>query len=160
STITLTATDNGDGGGRAAVLSVSQSFIVTVNNPNRPPHLAPIGDKVAVVGQPLQFTIHATDLDGDPLTFTPLGLPATATLTPSSTYGDALFSCTRPAGDLGRSTVVFQVADDGNGNPTLIRSDQRSIILVVRQDDQAPVLVPIADPTVAQQQTLTLHVQA
>ena len=37
---------------------------MTVNNPNRPPHLAPIGDQVAVVGQELQFTIHATDIDG------------------------------------------------------------------------------------------------
>src|SRR5207249_2536509 len=67
---------------------------------------------------------------------------------------------TPTAADLGRYTVVFQVADYGNGNSALARSDQLSINLVVRQTDQAPVLVPIADQTVAQQQTLTIHVQA
>ena len=82
--------------------SASQSFVVTVNNPNRPPHLAPIGDKVAVVGQELQFTIHATDADQDPLTFSALGLPAGATLTPSSTYGDAVVTWTPTSSDLGQ----------------------------------------------------------
>src|SRR5262249_26231839 len=108
----------------------------------------------------LKFTIHATDLDGDVLTFNTLGRPASASLTKASTYGDAVFTWTPTADDLGLHPVTFQVADDGNGNPALVQSDQRTINLVVRQDDQAPVLVPIADPTVAQQQTLTLHVQA
>jgi len=159
-TITLTATDNGDGGGRFAILSASQSFVLTVNNPNRPPRLAPIGDKVAVVGQELQFTIHATDGDQNPLTFSALGLPAGATLTPSSTYGDAVVTWTPALGDVGRSTVVFQVADNGNGNPADVLSDQRSINLIVRLTDQAPVLLPVGEQTVAQGQTLTVPLQA
>jgi YD repeat-containing protein len=159
-TITLNVHDDGDGGGPAAVLSDSESFVVTVNNPNRPPHLAPIGDKVGVVGQPLTFTIHATDGDQDPLTFGDLGLPLGATLTPSSTYGDAVVTWTPGAGDLGQSTVVFTVADNGNGNPADVLSDRRSIHIVVRQTDRAPVLVPVADQTIDQQQALVLQVQA
>lgn len=159
-TITLSATDNGDGGGPAAALSASQSFVVTVNNPNRPPHLAAIGDKVAVAGKDLQFTIVATDLDQDPLTFGALGLPPGATLTPSSTYGETVFDWTPTSSDLGRSTVVFTVVDNGNGNPADVLGDQQSINLVVRQNDQAPVLVPMATQTIAQQQTLTLPIEA
>ena len=159
-TITLTATDNGDGGGPSGVLSASQSFVLTVNNPNRPPDLAPIGDKVAVVGQELQFTIQATEADQSPLTFSALGLPAGAMLTPSSTYGDAVVTWTPALSDLGQSSVVFTVADNGNGNPSDVLTDQQSINIVVRQSDRAPVLVPIADQTIAQQQTLNLHVQA
>ncbi len=159
-TINVTATDNGDGGGPAAVLSDSQTFIVTVNNPNRPPHLAPIGDKVAVVGQELQFTIHATDADQNPLTFSALGLPAAATLTPSSTYGDAVVTWTPISSDLGQTTVLFQVADNANGNPADVLTDKQSINLVVRLSNRAPVLLPVGDQTIAQQQTLTVALQA
>ena len=56
---------------------------------------------------------------------------------------------------MGRSTVIFQVADNGNGNPADILTDQQTINLVVRQSDQAPAFLPIGDQTVAQGQTLT-----
>jgi hypothetical protein len=50
--ITITARDDGDGGGPSAVLSAEHTFIVTVNSANESPVLAPIGRRVAVVGQP------------------------------------------------------------------------------------------------------------
>src|SRR5262249_38710136 len=68
--LVVTATDDGDGGGPGEVLSNSQSFVLTVNAPNDPPRLDPIGDAVAVIGQPLNLAITAHDLDQDTLTFT------------------------------------------------------------------------------------------
>ena len=66
----------------------------------------------------------------------------------------------RRRGDLGQSTVVFTVANSGNGDPADVLTDQQSINIVVRQSDRAAVLVPIADRTIDQQQALTLQVQA
>src|SRR5262249_20655797 len=151
---------DGDGGGKAAVLSGTQSFVLTVVNPNRPPHLAPIGDKVAVVGQQLQFPLRVSDLDQDDLSYSALGLPATATLTPTSTYGLAMVSWTPTAADVGVYSVVFHVDDSGNGNSSNVLSDQRGIRLVVRNSNQAPSLVPPGNQTFAQGTTLVVALQA
>jgi YD repeat-containing protein len=159
-TITVTATDNGDGNGRYAILSVSQSFVLTVNTPNLPPHLAPVGDKVAVFGQQLQLTLRATDGDQDPLTFSALGLPARATLTPSSTYGQAVVTWTPTASDAGTYTVVFQVTDNGNNGAGPVGSDQQTVHIVVRASNSAPILLPVGDQTVAEGQTLTVPLHA
>src|SRR5207237_4439781 len=147
-TITFTATDNGDGNGTAAILSGTQSFVLTVNSPNVPPHLAPIGTKVAVVGQPLQLALVAADLDQDPLTFSAIGLPGNASLTSGSVYGQGIINWTPNAGDLGKYAVLVKVADSGNGNPTQVLSDQQGLTLVVRTGNQAPVFVPAGNPTV------------
>src|SRR5262249_59783283 len=118
-TRSLPATDNGDGGGPGAILSGSQSFVLTVSAANVPPHLAPIGDKVAVVGQSFQLTLSARDGDQDALIFSALGLPATASLTPSAVYGQAVITWTPTVADLGqRFAVIATVADDGNGGTT------------------------------------------
>lgn len=159
-TITITASDVGDGFGPAAVESTAQSFVVTVNNPSLPPQLAPIGGKVAVVGQPLQVTVQASDGDQQPLTFAALGLPGTATLTPTSVYGQAVINWTPTAADVGRYTVLITVTNDGNGNPVLVQSDQQSFTLVVRTSDQAPMWVPATSPTLAAGQPLSLQLQA
>ena len=118
-------------------------------------NLAPIGDKVAVVGQPLQFTLHASDAGQDPLTFSALGLPAGATLTPSSTYGQAVVSWTPTAADVGSYAVAFQVTDNTDN-----LSDQQNINLVVRTSDTAPVLLPVGNQTIAEGQTLTFTLQS
>src|SRR5262249_3957644 len=122
--------------------------------------LDPIGDKVAVVGQPLQLTISAHDGDQDPLSFTALGLPAGATLTPASVYGQAAINWTPTAGDVGRYTIVVTVADNGNGDHTLVLTDQQTFTIVVRPGNQAPVLLPVGDQTVPAGQALTVPLQA
>ena len=159
-TITVTATDNGDGNGRYAVLSNSQSFVLTVNNPNLPPHLLPIGDQVAIIGQPLAFTLQAEDGDQDALSWSPFGLPAGASLTPSSVYGQAVVSWTPTAADAGTYTVSFQVADDGHAGAGPVLTSQRTMHLVARATNAAPALLPISNPTIAAGQPLTLPVQA
>jgi RHS repeat-associated protein len=153
-TITLQAADDGEGG-QTPPLSARQSFVLTVQAPP-PPHLDYIGDKVALIGQPLQFTLKAEDRDQLPLAFPlPAGLPAAASITPT-TYGQAVFSWTPTAADAGTYPLVFQVLDNGNGDPTKVGSDQQAVRIVVRATDQAPVIVPISDPTVTAGQTLVV----
>ncbi len=147
--ITLRATDNGDGGGPGKVLFKQVSFILTAESANEPPKLEWIGDKVAVADAPLLFTLKATDADQKPLTFTADGLPEGATITPT-TYGQAVVQWTPVPGDIGSHNLTFRVSDDGNGNANLILTHERTIKIVVRVSNAAPVLSAITDKVVAE----------
>jgi Putative Ig domain/FG-GAP repeat len=57
-----------------------ESVTITVVNVDRPPVLTPIGNKTVAENQLLEFTVTATDPDGDPITYSATGLPAGATL--------------------------------------------------------------------------------
>ena len=57
----------------------TQSFIVTVNNVNQRPVLNAIGDKIVTENSHLSFTLSATDIDGDSLTYSASNLPPGAT---------------------------------------------------------------------------------
>jgi len=46
---------------------------------NAAPLLNPIGNKVVTEGKPLEFTVRATDVDNDPLTYSATGIPLGAT---------------------------------------------------------------------------------
>lgn len=75
---------------------------------NNVPILSPIGDKVVIVGEELKFKLEATDLDGDPLTYTtdtPNG-----NLSPSDTY-----KWTPNAEDIGIHTITFDASDNYGG---------------------------------------------
>ncbi|WP_404783509.1 putative Ig domain-containing protein [Altericista sp. CCNU0014] len=153
-TLTLTAADSGDGGGAGAIQSVSTSFVVSVNTVNERPVFDPIGDKVAVVGEPLEFVVRVRDLDQEPLSFAVQGLPTGATLTPLPIYGQARFSWTPTAADLGNYDLNFQVED----SRTL--GDQQAVRLVVRNTNAAPVLATVGTVTVQENQALTLPLVA
>ncbi len=158
--ITVSATDNGDGGGPKAALSGTASFVLTANAPNEAPKLAVIGDKVAIIGQPISFTVKASDLDQDPLIFSALGLPTGATLTPSPIYGQAIFSWTPAVADAGTYTITFHVSDSGNGVSANVASDERTIHLAVRAVNTSPVLAPVTSRQIAEDQTLAIQLQA
>jgi hypothetical protein len=49
------------------------AFEYVSNGTNQPPILSPIGPKSTPAGQQLQFQVHATDADGDPLIFSATG---------------------------------------------------------------------------------------
>ena len=83
-TLTLLATDDGDGLGAAGVQTGSYTFIVTVQSATQLPVLNYIGDKVAVIGQPFALNLLASETDQDNLTYAVSGLPAAATLTPGT----------------------------------------------------------------------------
>lgn len=156
--ITVTATDSGEGGSPPA--SAAQSFVLTVESLNEPPQLARIGDKVAIPGQKLEFFVEAKDLDQDPLTWTASGLPAGATLTPTSVYGRARFAWTPTASDLGTRDVTFIVTDSGNGDAGLRASDQQVVRLVVRATNEPPVVPEFPEQTVAEGNLLEFIVSA
>ncbi|NIP85756.1 MAG: hypothetical protein GTO03_09420, partial [Planctomycetales bacterium] len=135
---------------------------MTVESPNEPPSLAFVGDMVAVTDQTLAFDVRVTDLDEDPLVYSFSGLPAAATLTPSPVYGVARLAWTPTAADLAGSPydVTLQVQDSGNGDPQEVLEDQIGFRITVRQDNTAPVLLPVRDQMVAEQDTLALSLQA
>jgi CARDB/Putative Ig domain len=153
-TITLQATDDGKGG-QTAVLSAQQSFVLTVQAPPPPPHLDFVGDKAAVVGQPVQFILHAEDAAQLPLSFTGTGLPVSASIT-KTIYGQAIVTWMPTAADAGTYPVIFQVSDNGNGDAGKVGSDQQAMKIVVRATDQAPLVASIEDPTVTAGKTLVV----
>jgi YD repeat-containing protein len=159
-TITVIARDDGDGGGEAAVQTAMESFVLTVSAPNEPPRLAPLGDRVALVGKPLVIDILAADPDLEPLTYTVSGLPTGATLTPGVVYGTARLMWTPTSNDLGVFGVTFTVTDGGNGNVARAASHSRTLRVVVRDRNAAPELSAIGDRTVAEGQSLTIQLVA
>ncbi len=75
-TLTVLATDNGDGLGAAGVQTGTYTFVVTVDSPTQVPVLNYIGDQVAVIGQPFTLNLNASESDQDNLTYAVSGLPA------------------------------------------------------------------------------------
>ncbi|MBI4610765.1 MAG: cadherin-like domain-containing protein, partial [Candidatus Rokubacteria bacterium] len=96
--------------------STPATVLIDVTPVNDAPLLAPIGNKTVNEGQFLQFTVSASDVDGDPLTFSATGLPPGATFDP----GTKTFSYT-PGFDVSTNVansffdVVFQVSDGVGG---------------------------------------------
>jgi hypothetical protein len=109
--VTFIASDN-----ISPPLSDTVTIAITVINVNAPPVLQSPGNKTAVIGQQLRFSLTATDPDpGQTLTYTMTGAPAGATLTGNS------FSWTPTQFQSGRTfTVTFTVRD--NGYPALSSS--------------------------------------
>jgi hypothetical protein len=64
----------------------SENVVITVNNVDRPPQFAPIGDNIADENQLLSFNISATDEDGDIVRYSAVSLPEGAEL--NSETGD------------------------------------------------------------------------
>jgi PKD repeat protein len=137
--VTFTASDG--------QLQTSQTITITVVNVDRPPVLADIGSKTVDVTKFLSFTLSATDPDGDSLTYSAGTLPSGATLTGQT------FAWTPTASQAGTYSVTFTVSDG-----TLTSSKTASIL--VSQSNVAPVLAPIGDKSVKENQALTLTINA
>ncbi|MGH7320241.1 MAG: putative Ig domain-containing protein [Candidatus Rokuibacteriota bacterium] len=75
---------------------------------NVAPILTPIGAQSVNEGQLLQFTVSATDCDGDVLTFSASNLPLGATFDPDT----KVFSWTPDSSQAGLYYVTVQVSDD------------------------------------------------
>ncbi|MCC5669346.1 putative Ig domain-containing protein [Nostoc sp. CHAB 5784] len=156
----LTASDNGNGDGENAVQQDEYTFVVSVNALNDAPKLPFIGNKVTVVGETLEFLVKASDRNQDNLTFNLSGLPDGATLTPTATYGEAVFRWTPTIADINTYTVTIQVSDSGNGSINEILTSQQAFNLVVRTANTAPVLSTIGNSSAAEEQTLSLQLAA
>jgi hypothetical protein len=158
--VTLTATDDGDGGGVRMRQSASHTFVITAESPSEAPVLTPIGDKVALFGELLRFTIRATDLDEDTLAFSADALPPGATLTAGAKYGEAVFEWTPSAAQAGTYDVTFTVTDDGNDAEGPVGSATQTIRIVARAANSAPLLLPVGNRTVAEGETLSVQLDA
>jgi len=101
-TLTLIVSD-GD------VQSPPASFSIQIDDSNRAPVLAPIGDQVLALGSAVSFTISGTDVDGDSLSYFIDTLPLPAGASFNATSGVFTF---RPLSGLPESyTLTFGVSD-------------------------------------------------
>ena len=121
-----------------------------VQDPNNlPPVLQAIGDKSVDENATLTFDVNATDPNNEPLTYLAQSLPSGATL--DSQTGD--FAWTPSYTQAGSYSVTFR-ASDGNS------SDSETITITVSNVNRPPVLGAISDPSVDENDLLTISVSA
>src|SRR5205085_2240638 len=123
--VTFTVTDG--------TAPISETITIAIGNTNRAPVLAPIGSKSGSEGSLLTFTISATDVDGDALTYSASGLPAGATFTTAT----ATFSWTPGFDQAGTYSVIFMTSAEA---PT----PSGTLVITIANTNRAPVLSPIA----------------
>lgn len=137
-TVTVTATD-------AVGLSGAAVFGWTVTNTNRPPVLAPVGDRSVAEAAPLSIVLAATDPDGDTLGYDAPGLlPEGASFDP----GTRAFSWTPGYAQAGSHDVRFTVSDGA-------LPDEETITITVTNTNRAPVLEWIGGRTCAEGESLS-----
>lgn len=133
-TITVRATDNG-----SPSLYIEQRVSITVNEENVAPVLADIGNKEALVGITLAFTVSATDVDlpAQTITYGASPLPRGASF--NSTTGD--FSWSPANNQTGSYTITFTATDGAE-------TDEETIIItVIKGASNAPPKISSFSPT-------------
>lgn len=123
---------------------------------NGPPMLTMIANQTVGLGQLLQFTATATDPDGNALTFSIANPPTGATLTPDAP-GTAIFRWT-PTLSQGGATYSPTITVTDTGSPALMA--QQTFTITVGGLNRPPVLNPIADQTVSENQLLQFDASA
>ncbi len=102
--------------------SASEVFTVTVANVNTAPVLSAIGNKTVNQGSNLQFTISATDAEGDTIGYAAANNPLGSTFNPVT----RTFSWTPGANQSGTFNVVFSASDG-------VLSDSETVSILVNQ---------------------------
>ncbi|WMW23067.1 putative Ig domain-containing protein [Methanolobus mangrovi] len=127
----------------------SETITISVGDVDRAPEIDPIGNKFVNENELLSFTILATDLDGDAVTYTANGLPTGATLDDVS--GE--FSWTPGYNDSGNYDVEFIVVANS-------LNDSETITITVENVDRAPAMDTIGDKTVNENESLIFTISA
>ena len=140
-TVTATASDG--------TLTNSQTFTWTVTNVNRAPVLTPPPNQTSAENATIALAVAASDPDGDPLTYSATGLPATL----SVNAGTGLITGTLTYTSAGTYTVTATVSDGALTN-------SKTFTWTVTNVNRAPVLTPPADQTSAENATISLAVVA
>ena len=124
---------------------------VTVTNINRMPILDPIGDQAVLQGNPMTFTVSASDPDTNALVLSMTGpdLPVEATFTDNGD-GTGSFSWNTLVGDAGDYITTFTVSDGED-----MVNEEITITILGR-----PQFEPIGDKTTAEGAVLTFDVVA
>ncbi|MFH1442316.1 MAG: S8 family serine peptidase [Candidatus Omnitrophota bacterium] len=120
-TVTVTVSDG--------ELSDSQDITVTVENVNRAPELAMVGERTVSENTLLKFTVSASDPDADALTYSAANLPQGAVFDAQS----RTFSWTPGDGQAGTYTNIHFEVTDGN------LKDSEDIIITVITSNQEDV---------------------
>jgi hypothetical protein len=128
---------------------VTETITITINAVNHPPVLNPIGNKTGSVGQPLSFTITATDTDSDTLSYSVTNLPSGASFNSST----GIFNWT-PGSANAYSNVTFGVTD-GKSTPVT-----ETITITIVAGNHPPVLNPIGNKIVNVGQLLSFTITA
>jgi hypothetical protein len=167
-----TFTDNGDGSGsfsftpdftQAGTFNITFSasdgtatddevVVVTVNNVNQAPVLAPIGPRSVAEGATLAFTVTATDPDGTIPVLNASPLPTNATFTDNGD-GTGDFSFTPDFSQTGAYNITFSAGDGA-------LTDDELVVVTVTNTNLAPVLDPIGPRSVNEGATLAFTVNA
>ena len=131
-------------------LTDSENITIVVNNTNRPPVLDPIGNKTTSENSLLEFTINATDPDGNVLMYSASGLPDGAVFDPYTRS----FSWTPTFEQAGtHPDVHFEVSDCKS-------TDGENITIVVNNTNRAPVLDPLGNKTINENSLLEFTITA
>ena len=134
------------------LVSDSEIVQITVNNVNRPPVLATIGNKSVNEGQLLSFRISATDPDGSFPILAVVNKPTNAVFVDSGN-GACSLVWTPNFNEAGVFTPTF-IASDGN------KADSELIQITVNNVNRPPVLAAIGAKAVNEGQTLSFQVTA
>jgi hypothetical protein len=126
----------------------SEQMTISVVNVNRPPVLAAISNVTGQVEQAVMFSVNATDPDGDIVTYSALNLPTGASLT------DQNFTWT-PGFDEAGSYQITIIASDGE-----LEDTQQLSVVVADTPNRAPILTPLNDLSVDENNLLNLIVDA
>ncbi|MEQ9441027.1 MAG: cellulose binding domain-containing protein [Cyclobacteriaceae bacterium] len=121
---------------------------------NKAPILSTIGDTSVFEGDTLFIDISATDLDGDPVSFTASNLPSFAAFTDN---GDntATLTFTPQIGEEGLYSGIKVNAEDGNGGKDFEIID----VTVVDPINDAPLIVPIQNTSVEETEVFVITVR-
>ncbi len=135
-------------------LADSEVVEITVSEfGNNPPELDSIGPQTVVEGDPLEFRIHAVDLDADPVILDTADVPLNAVFVDSGN-GAGSFLFTPDYTQAGTFTVTF-IASDG-----LLADSEVVDITVTEFGNHPPTLDSIGPRSVAEWDTLSFRIQA
>ncbi|MHC4745168.1 MAG: putative Ig domain-containing protein, partial [Planctomycetota bacterium] len=137
--VTFTASDGTD--------SDSEVVTITAGNVNRSPVLAAIGEQSVDEGSLLNFTLSATDADGDSITYSVEDLPTGSVFTGQS------FAWTPGYSMAGTYEVTFAASDGA-------AQDSEAVTITVNNINRAPVLDAISDKTADENVPLTFGINA
>ena len=134
-------------------VKVDTTLIITVTDQNYTgPSFLPCSDTIINENQPLTFTIRTVDPDGTTPAIEAVVLPEGATLTDNHN-GNATVTWMPGCNDHGNHSIIAS-ASDGEYNDTL------KVMVVVREQNCAPLINPITDKNITAGSTLRFTVNA
>ena len=126
----------------------SETVTITVEETNRAPVLAAVGDQGVAEGGSLQIELDGSDADEDDLTYSVSGHPS------GSSLSESTFMWTPTHEQAGAYEVTFTVSDGRGG------TDSETITITVEETNRAPVLAAVGDQGVAEGGALRIELDA